>query len=201
MQIIGEYYHIYNRGAHKAPIFSDPSDFDRFMALLYIANTSKRLVFRLLPENVFSIERPDTLVDIFVYCLMPNHFHIGMIEKEEQGVAKFMEKLCTAYSMYYNKKYDHSGTLLQGQYKFRHVGDQEYLQYLIEYIHLNPFCIDKPDLIKEARRELRDEAIKYCKNYKYSSFRDYLGEKRLENAILYKGSPCTEGQILTLIQG
>jgi putative transposase len=190
MQIIGEYYHIYNRGAHKAPIFSDPSDFDRFMALLYIANTSKRLVFRLLPENVFSIERPDTLVDIFVYCLMPNHFHIGMIEKEEQGVAKFMEKICTAYSMYYNKKYDHSGTLFQGPYKFRHIDSREYLQYLIEYIHLNPFCIDKPELLKEARRELRDEAIEYCKNYKYSSFRDYLGEKRPENAILYKGSPC-----------
>jgi putative transposase len=124
MQLIGEYYHIYNRGAHKVPIFSDPSDFDRFMALLYIANTSKRLVFRLLPENVFSIEKPDTLVNIFVYCLMPNHFHIGMIEKEEQGIARFIEKLCTAYSMYYNKKYDHSGTLLQGQYKFRHIGDQ-----------------------------------------------------------------------------
>ena len=58
------------------------------------------------------------------------------------------------------------------------------LQYLIEYIHLNPFGIEEPDLLKEARRELRDEAVAFSKNYRYSSFMDYLGVKRPENAIL-----------------
>ena len=190
MHIIGEHYHVYNRGAHKAPIFSDPSDYDRFWALLYIANTSKRLVFRLIQGDVFSIEKPDTLVNIFAYCLMPNHFHLGILEKEENGARRFMNKLCTAYVMYYNKKYCHSGTLFQGAPKSRHIDSQEYLQYLIEYIHLNPFGIEEPDLFKEARRELRDEAIEFSKNYKYSSFRDYLGEVRPQNAILYKVLPC-----------
>jgi REP element-mobilizing transposase RayT len=151
-----------------------------------MANTSKKLVFRTIHEDIFSIERPNTFVYIFAYCLMPNHFHLGLIEKEERGIERFMKKLCIAYGMYYNNKYDHSGTILQGKYKFKHIDNQEYLQYLLEYIHLNPFCIESPDLMKETRRELRDEAIEYSKNYKHSSFRDYLGENRPQNAILYK---------------
>ncbi len=185
MHIIGERYHVYNRGAHKAPIFNDSGDYDRLMALLYIANTSKRLVFSRIKEgDIFSIERPDTLVGIFTYCLMPNHLHIGMVEKEEDGIERFLKKLGIAYGMYYNKKYSHSGTLFQGACKCKHIDSQEYLQYLIEYIHLNPFGIEEPDLLKEARRELRDEAVAFSKNYRYSSFMDYLGVKRPENAIL-----------------
>jgi hypothetical protein len=115
---------------------------------------------------------------------MPNHIHLGLVEKEEKGIERFTRKLFTAYVMYYNTRYDHSGTLFQGACKCKHVDDQEYLQYLIEYIHLNPFGIKTPELLKEARRELRDEAIEFSKNYEYSSFKDYLGAKRSQNAIL-----------------
>ncbi|MDE2188777.1 MAG: transposase, partial [Patescibacteria group bacterium] len=139
-----------------------------------------------------SLDRPNTLVDIYAYCLMPNHFHLGLFEKEERGIEKFMKKLKTAYTMYYNLKYSHPGTIFQGKYQFRHVHNEEYLQRVVEYIHVNPFCIARPELTKEARLELRDEAIEFSKDYKYSSFADYLGEARPENSILYKVGPCTE---------
>ncbi|MDE2188458.1 MAG: transposase [Patescibacteria group bacterium] len=193
MHIIGERYHVYNRGAHKAAIFGDKNDYDRFVSLLYIANTSKKLMFARLYGDIFSVERPDTFVHIFAYCLMPNHFHLGLIEKEEKGIERFTKKLWTAYSMYYNKKYSHSGTIIQGSCKSKHIDSQEYFQYLIEYIHLNPFGIEEPNLLREAKQELKNEAIEYSKNYLYSSFRDYLGEKRPENKILsimYEVSPC-----------
>jgi putative transposase len=189
MHIVGEHYHTYNRGAHKAPIFNDPLDYNRFISLLYIANTSKRLVFKTIQSDIFSAPRPDTFVDIFAYCLMPNHIHLGLFEKEEQGIEKFIRKLFTAYTMYYNKKYHHSGTLFQGACKCKHVDSQEYLQYLIEYIHLNPFGIEEPELLKEVRRELHDEAVEFSKNYIFSSFKDYLGENRPQSVILSKVSP------------
>ena len=35
---------------------------------------------------------------------MPNHFHLLVHEKIENGISKFMQKLLTAYTMYFNKK-------------------------------------------------------------------------------------------------
>jgi putative transposase len=115
---------------------------------------------------------------------MPNHFHIGIIQREEAGIEKFMHRVCTAYGMYYNKKYKHSGTIFQGAYKSKHVNSDEYLRYLIEYIHLNPFGIEEPDLMKTAKPEYMKEAIEISMKYEYSSYRDYLGETRKQNGIL-----------------
>ena len=187
MRIIGEYYHIYNRGAHKAPIFNDGTDYWRFMALLFVANSTKRVRFHDLKQDlVFSYERGETLVEIIAYCLMPNHFHILIREKREDGIGAFIHKICTAYSMYYNLKYEHSGTIIQGIFKSKHVDTDEYLRYLIQYIHLNPFSIEVPNLNKLAKSEYFSEAVAYSKKYEYSSYKDFIGEKRAQNQILTK---------------
>ena len=134
--------------------------------------------------KIFLYDRGETLTNIIAYCLMPNHFHIAVLDKLDGGTSKFIHKLCTAYSMYYNRKYDHSGTIFQGQYKAKHVGDDDYFRYLIEYIHLNPFGIEEPDLNRLAKTEYLDEAIAYSKTYEFSSYRDYLGENRAQRVIL-----------------
>jgi REP element-mobilizing transposase RayT len=184
MHISGEYYHIYNRGAHKAPIFNDKSDYERFLALLYLANSEDKLSFnRTKPDQIFSCTRPN-LVGIFAYCLMPNHFHIGIIEMKPDGIKRFIHKLCTAYAMYYNKKYSHSGTIFQGEYRSKRVDDDGYLRYLVQYIHLNPFGIEEPELMKTAKPEHLKEALECSRKYDYSSFKDYLGEERPQKTIL-----------------
>jgi putative transposase len=184
MHIIGERYHVYNRGAHKAPIFHDKNDYCRFISLLYIANNSRRVDLRnIKPHEIFTHER-SLLVEIFVYCIMPNHLHIGLKEIKEKGIEKFIHKLCTSYVMYYNHKYGHSGTIFQGQYKSKCIDSDEYLRYLIQYIHLNPYGIEEPDLTKSAKLEHLEEAIEYSKKYEYSSYKDYLEEKRPQNSII-----------------
>ncbi|OHA25334.1 MAG: hypothetical protein A3C79_02575 [Candidatus Taylorbacteria bacterium RIFCSPHIGHO2_02_FULL_45_28] len=183
--IPGEYYHLYNRGAHKAPIFLDQGDYMRFLQLLYVMNNQKQPQYRgSTSEQVFRLDRGGTSVDIISYCLMPNHFHLAIRETIEGGTHRFVHKLCTGYSMYYNNKYDHSGTIFQGSCKSKHVGNDEYLRYLIQYIHLNPFGIKEPDMNKLAKTEYLDEAISYSRNYDYSSFKDYLGETRPQASIL-----------------
>ncbi|OHA24386.1 MAG: hypothetical protein A3D50_00005 [Candidatus Taylorbacteria bacterium RIFCSPHIGHO2_02_FULL_44_12] len=128
MFVINEYYHIYNRGAHKSPIFLDKIDYQRFLYLLYIANSNKPLHFYILKQSdAFLCERQDQYVDIVAYCLMPNHFHIAVKEIVEGGISRFVHKLCTAYVMYYNFKYDHSGTIFQGPYNAKHVDSDGYL--------------------------------------------------------------------------
>ena len=184
MHIINEHYHIYNRGAHKEPIFLDKSDYERFIALLLVANSEKPIKNRWSHHNTWSKVPESKLVHIFAYCLMPNHFHIGLIEIKERGIERFTHKLITSYSMYYNIKYKHSGTIFQGNYKWKHVDSDEYLRYLIQYIHLNPFGIDEPELIKTAKPEFLNQAIECSKKYEYSSYKDYLGVSRKEGLIL-----------------
>lgn len=184
------YHHIYNRGAHKVPIFYDGSDYFRMLKLLYIANCSTPFQLRTFGErNIFETERKDTLVDIVCYCLMPNHIHIAIKPKSDlnidPGISKFMHKLCTGYSMYFNLKYRHSGTIWQGGFK-RKISDDDndYIRALINYIHLNPFGIKEPEMTKEARKELPKEAFEYSIKYEFSSMRDYYGKKRPQGAIL-----------------
>src|SRR4051812_2117485 len=109
------YYHIYNRGAHKAPIFADGKDRERMLALLYIANRSEPFnIIRFKGQNIFKVEKADSLVDIVAYCLMPNHIHIAVKAENGEKVTKFIHKLSTGYGAYYNLKHHHSGTIWQG---------------------------------------------------------------------------------------
>jgi len=185
MHILNEHYHIYNRGAHKEAIFLEKSDYLRFVNLLYIANTKEPLRYNQLNlTEIYNYKRKSTFVEIIAYCIMPNHFHLLLKETSEKGIQNFIHKLCTAYSMYFNIKYDHSGTIIQGQYKYKLVDNDDYFRYLIQYIHLNPFGIEEPDLNNKAKSEYVEQAKEYSKNYEFSSYKDYLGEIRPEGAIL-----------------
>src|SRR5690242_18998308 len=109
----GEIYHICNRGAHKQKIFKEDSDYGRFLLLLYISNTTQPVETRLLLKkyggpssgNIFQEEIGEKLIEIFSYCLMPNHFHLVLRQLKPDGIEKFIRKLATAYSMYFNIKY------------------------------------------------------------------------------------------------
>lgn len=179
-----EYYHIYNRGNSKQIIFRDKKDYERFIKLLFISNGEENFKIQFVRKNnIYDTERGKTLVGIGAYCLMPNHFHLIITQTENGSISKFMQKLTTAYSMYYNKKYHRTGTLFEGKFKSEHANKDQYLKYLFSYIHLNPIkIIDskwKEDGIKDKQK-----AIDFLRNYKYSSYQDYLKDNREERLIL-----------------
>jgi REP element-mobilizing transposase RayT len=181
------YNHVYNRGAHKALIFHDGGDYRRFIYLLYLCNGTDRVdMSKLAPSEIYSAVRMEPLVNVIAYCLMPNHFHIALIEPRPGLMAAYVRKICTGYAMYYNLKYKHSGTIFQGKYKAKEISDERYLETLINYIHLNPYKIIAPDFAKDAYadEEHLKKAVAYSKNYEFSSFKDYLGEKRPQGDIL-----------------
>lgn len=187
----GEYYHIYNRGTDKRTIFLDSHEYNRFKVLLYVCNSiepvniSDHLKKGRSFFELFEIERGETLVDIIVYCLMPNHFHILIREKAEGGITKFMTKLSTGYSMYFNKKNKRTGVLFESRFKAKHIDSDQYLKYLFAYIHLNPVKIIDPKW-KENGIADRITAQNYLKTYEYSSYSDYQGIERPEAKIINK---------------
>lgn len=187
-----EYYHIYNRGTDKRTVFEDKADSNRLVALLYLCNSSEnvRLANHLNPKSpvdLFATKRSGNLVDICAYCLMPNHFHILLREKREGGVSLFMQKLTTAYTMYFNTRHERAGNLFQGVFKAKHADNDQYLKYLIAYIHLNPVKIIDPTW-KDKGISDRGKAQEYLEKYEHSSYLDYLGIQRRQNSVIARGA-------------
>ncbi len=128
------YYHVYNRGVEKRIIYQDAQDYAVFMSYL------RR---HLSPDDTLdSQKRPYKFygsIDLVAYCLMPNHFHFLLYSKEDPSqIAKFMQSLCIAYSMYFNRRYKRVGGLFQGRFKAIRIANDAYLQHISRYIHLNP---------------------------------------------------------------
>ncbi len=181
---VDEFYHIYNRGNNKQKIFLHSSDQLHFLQLLYLCNSTKAIRFsEIKGTDIFDFDRAETLVDIGAYCILYNHFHLLLHEKIEGGISKFMQKLITAYSMYFRTRYKRVGTIFESSYKAKHIDTDEYLEYLFSYIHLNPVEHIEPKWKEKGIQNL-DRAEKYAKEYRFSSFKDFCGQEKNKNPIL-----------------
>ena len=186
--IESEHYHIFSRGVEKRKIFLNIKDYRRFIALLYIMNqnTSFRMIDFLRNntlEGIFNEKREKTLVSILGYCLMPNHFHLILYEHTEGGISKFMGKLLTAYSMYFNTKYERSGPLFTRPFRSEHIKNEPQYMYIFSYIHLNPISIIEKGW-KEKGIKNKKEAMDFLEMYQFSSYLDFQKSNRTESQIL-----------------
>jgi REP element-mobilizing transposase RayT len=140
--VINQYYHVYNRGVEKREIFNDQYDYQRFLLLLLLSNdtTSVNITHSIqdhpISELIMIPRSP--LVSLCAFSLLANHYHMLVSPVVDGGVSKFMQKVATGYTMYFNNRNERSGALFQGKYKIKHVEDDRYLKYLFQYIHLNP---------------------------------------------------------------
>lgn len=137
-----EFYHVFNRGNNKRPIFLDEFDLLRFLQSMREFNTVEPIGS--IYENFFrkkelgdSIFKQQKLVDLVCYCLNPNHFHLTVKQLVDDGVRRFMHRVGTGFTKYFNQKYKTSGALFQGRYKALHVDSNEYLLHLSAYVNLN----------------------------------------------------------------
>jgi putative transposase len=118
-------YHVYNRGNLKMPLFKARDDYEYFLKSL-----SKY-------KNLLNMQ-------IFAFCIMPNHFHILIKEPLHEAplklsfISRYMSRTLTSYSKYFSLKYNHSGYVFQGRFKSRAVNSYSYSQRIIKYIHMNP---------------------------------------------------------------
>ncbi len=138
--IIGEYYHIYNRGVDKRDIFSDKLDLYRFFQSIQEFNTEKPIgslwLNKLNKNNKQLRGKASQLVSMIAYCLNSNHFHFILTPLIENGIQKFMQRL-GGYTTYFNDRHNRSGSLFQGKFKSKHIDSNEYLIHLSIYVNLN----------------------------------------------------------------
>jgi len=136
------------------------------------------------------------------FCLMPNHFHLVLRQKKENGVPLFMKKLGGGYAMYFNEKYQRVGSLFQGRFKAIAVADEAYFLQLSRYVHLNPAGL--------AERGWKDKGIgdwrkvgEFLENYRWSSYLDYIGKKNFPSLTsreflleMFGGNPVEYGKFV-----
>lgn len=175
-----EVYHVYNRGVEKRDVFSDDTDYFRFIHDLFEFNDENptRNMAYYFNRQTMEVEpqylkpernRRKMLVEILAFVLMPNHFHILIRQKKEGGIVKFMKKMGTGYTMYFNKKYERAGCLFQGRFKAVLIKDEAHFIHLPFYIHTNPLTLNK--IYRGST------SIDFLENYRWSSYMDYIGKK------------------------
>jgi len=183
----GEWYHLFSRGIDKRDIFLEENDFKRFQKLLYLANDVQPVNLAELKhvahEDIFRLPRKQAIVSIAAYCLMRNHPHLVVREKNEGGITAFMHKLGTAYTTYFNVKYERIGNLMVKPFRSKHVHDDVYFRHLIQYVHLNPAESFEPGW-KQGRVRDIEQLERKLRSYRFSSMPDYFGGDRPEQNIL-----------------
>ena len=150
------------RGINHQNIFEDAEDYYQFMTTLDRVRVQYDDMG--LPCG--------TSCTIYAYCLMSNHFHLLIRERNEQ-IGEVVKRLASSYVYYYNHKYLRDGHLFKERFKSEPVrsssarllptgrkNDMAYFTMLLRYIHQNP---------------LKAGIVEKVKDYEYSSWGEYQG--------------------------
>ena len=115
----GAFYHILNRGNAKQKVFHDTQDYTFFLQSVVRAKD----------------KHP---VDIFAYCLMPNHFHFVVRADIATDISKLIHIFMTRFNQRYRRVYNSIGHIWQGRYKDFMIQNEDHLMVVIRYIERNP---------------------------------------------------------------
>lgn len=166
---IGDYYHIYSRGVDNQCIFKENLDYLRFMGSIFQFNTKLNVEY-----NKYKQIKREKLVKIYCFTLMPNHFHMILKEIREGGISLFMQKLLSGYSLYFNKKYERKGRLMETTFKDKLIDEDDYFKYLTRYIWNNPLKLKHPEYqsidLKNGHFILSNDDRIFLKKYPYKYF-------------------------------
>jgi len=114
-----QYYHVYNRGTDQREIFRTPGDYS------FLLNRLRAFL-------------PRYKVQAVAYALLPNHYHMILTQEVGGDLPSMMGTLATSHVHRFNLRYDRTGRLFEGPYKYKRINSSEYLMHLARYIHLNP---------------------------------------------------------------
>ena len=188
-----ELYHVLNRGVEKRNIFMDTQDYLRFVHDLYEFNDEKpalnmRYAFNKSKglRNPYIRER-ERIVDIHGWCLMKNHYHLLLSEREEGGLTKFIRKLNVGYANYFNERYNRNGSLFQGRTKKKLIDSNSYFLHILHYIHLNPLdYLHGAEQWRERKVPSAAAALGQLEKYRWSSYLDYAGTHNFPSILTTK---------------
>ena len=132
IHVPGIIQHIMARGIEGKEIFADSEDRETFLEILAAS---------------LSIAGHKC----YAWVLMSNHYHL-LLRSSEDPLGIMMRRLNSKYARYFSSKYNRRGYLFQDRYKSIATQDQNYIEELVRYIHLNPYRSNNCTTIEELDR-------------------------------------------------
>lgn len=111
-------HHVTQRGNRREPIFFEDGDQDIYRQML--ADQARRHG-----------------VEVWAYCLMPNHVHLIMVPQAVEGLGRAMGETHRRYTSFVNARAGWTGHLFQGRYASVAM-DEAHLIAAVRYVSLNP---------------------------------------------------------------
>lgn len=182
-----EFYHIYNRTLFNIPVFKNRKNCERLMQALLLANsTHSSQAFQFLRNNENATiedaleiaKNGEKFVDVICYTIMPNHYHLLLKERQENGITGFVHKCNISVAKYINTKMERRGPLFESLFKSKHISSNKYLLHLSLYIHLNPLDIISGKEWREGKLQNWTMAKKKLLAYPWSSLKSFLENKK-----------------------
>ena len=118
-QVAGNAYHVLNRGNGGAVVFHQEANYTAFLDLLATAKAKH-------PVNVFG------------FCLMPNHFHLVVQPPTVAALSGFMQCWMTSHVRRYHRHYRSHGHVWQGRFKIFPIQQDGHLLTVLHYVLRNP---------------------------------------------------------------
>jgi putative transposase len=121
-------HHVIQRGLHGRKTFLNNEDYDVYLEIM--SECIRR----------YGLE-------IWSYCLMPDHVHLIAIPQEKKSLANCLRAGHSRYSKYINQRTGSKGQFWQGRYS-SHLLDEDYLIACARYIEINPVkrdYVDQPE--------------------------------------------------------
>lgn len=115
-------YHVTHRGNRRAEIFASDADRGRYLALL------KAYAERFA-------------LDIWAYCLMPNHVHLVVMPRRADAMALAIGNAHRAFSRLVNEGNGWTGHLWANRF-YSTLLDDQHLWEAVRYVELNPVRAD-----------------------------------------------------------
>ncbi len=123
-------------------------------------------------------------INIIAYCVMNNHAHILLYCENLDDLSKMMLQCNTSYGHYYSKNRGCVGHVFRERYRSEPIVSKLHLINCIKYIHENP---------------VKSKLVKCCKDYKYSSYNEYLIKSGIFSDKLMKLCEINEKEYLNII--
>ena len=111
-------HHITQRGNRQMAVFGNEADHRAYLHLLH--QYAQR-----------------DCVQIWAYCLMPNHIHVVAVPQTDSGLSSMLRDTHQRYAAEFNSRSKTSGHLWQGRY-YSCVLDEAHAYHAVRYIELNP---------------------------------------------------------------
>lgn len=111
--------HVLSRGNGRATVFHSAGDYENFIGLLDDA-------------------RRRHAVDLFAFCIMPNHFHLVARFDESEQLSEMMQWWLTSHVRRHRKRHETTGHIWQGRFKSFPVQEDGHLLTVLRYVLINP---------------------------------------------------------------